>query len=342
LVAFGRTVSTAFGLLGTGENALTFALVYAFQQCPALLHCFLRDVGVVGVRAGALQQARIHLQRASAAAGRDITDVEVRVPGVAHVIVEAKVGLSVPTLDQCVQYLPRLKATGERHRRLVALVESPATGFVERYRAEQPELGNVLVGYLWPDLIPHCVRLQAEHAAATEPGRWVRAFRVFLEEEYRMKCFTEEVWVVPVSTKPLWPGGWSFYDTHVKRRIYYHDNPRYAARRPLYIALRTGGQVAAIQRVLRVEHDALPITYAPEVAGVTAKWPKVPQTIWHLSEPVPLPKAIPTGDAKMRARHVSCDLDVLLSSATVKEAEGKMRLRRRGVLAKGGEDPEGE
>jgi hypothetical protein len=154
LVAYGRTVSTPFGLLGTTENALTFALGYTFQQCPALLRRFLRDVGIASVRSNLLVSARISLQRRSSVAGRDITDIELHLPGRAHVIVEAKIGLSVPSLDQCLKYLPRFLATAESRRRLVALVESPATDFIERYQAESPELRNLLAVYQWSRLIP--------------------------------------------------------------------------------------------------------------------------------------------------------------------------------------------
>jgi hypothetical protein len=142
-----------------------------------------------------------------------------------------------------------------------------------------------------------------------------------------MKCFTEEVWIVPVTTVPLWPGGWSFYDTHVRGHIYYHDNPRFFAKRPLYIALRTRGRVEAIQRVLRVEHDGSLIKYVPELANSTEEWVKIPQTIWHLAEPVLLPRPLATGDATMRARHVSCDLDILLSAATLRDAVAMMQRR---------------
>ncbi len=214
LIAYGRAVSTPFGLLGATENALTFALGYTFQKCPALLRRFLRDVGIARVRSELLSSTRIYLQRTSTAAGRNITNIELHLPGQAHVIVEAKIGLSVPSLKQCLKYLPRFQKTGEPQRKLVALVESPATDFIRQYQHERAGLRSLLVGYQWARLIPHCVRLQAHYAADAESGQWVRAFRTFLEEEYAMKCFTEEVWIVPAQSKPLWPGGWSFYPKH--------------------------------------------------------------------------------------------------------------------------------
>jgi hypothetical protein len=63
LHAHDRLVTTPFGLIGTDENALSFALGYTFQQCPPLLQRFLRDIGILGLRQSTLQKARIDLQR---------------------------------------------------------------------------------------------------------------------------------------------------------------------------------------------------------------------------------------------------------------------------------------
>src|SRR6185295_8592934 len=111
LHAHNRAVNSPFGLLGTDENALSFALGYTFQQCMPLLQWFLKQIGIEGVYQSSLQQARIDLQRC--ASGQGITDIEIHLPGRFHVIVEAKVGLAVPTIEQCRKYLPRFRSTNE-------------------------------------------------------------------------------------------------------------------------------------------------------------------------------------------------------------------------------------
>jgi hypothetical protein len=110
LYAHNRVVDSPFGLLGTDENALSFALGYTFQQCLPLLQWFLKQVRIEGVHKSSLQQARIDLQRG--ATGQGITDIEIHLPGHFHAIVEAKVGLAVPTIEQCRMYLPRFRSTG--------------------------------------------------------------------------------------------------------------------------------------------------------------------------------------------------------------------------------------
>src|SRR5262249_22290363 len=108
LHAYGRLVTTPFGLLGTDENALSFALGYTFQQCTPLLQWFLRAIGISGVHQSALHKASIDLQQhRSGEPEQGITDIEVHLPGHFHVIIEAKVGLAVPSIEQCRKYLTR-------------------------------------------------------------------------------------------------------------------------------------------------------------------------------------------------------------------------------------------
>ena len=210
-----RAVTTPFGLLGTDENALTFALGFTFQQCPSLLQWFLRQVGVSGVQIKSLRSARIDLQRhRSGKVGEGITDVEIHLPGQFHVIIEAKVGLGIPSVKQCCKYLPRLKKTNEPVQKLVALTQSPDESFGEGYAENVQALSGRFVVFNWLKLIPECIRLMMGETLEAHPRAWVRSFYRFLDEEYRMKAFTTEVWILAISTKPLWKNGKSHWDLH--------------------------------------------------------------------------------------------------------------------------------
>ncbi len=125
-----RVVTSPFGLLGTDENALSFALGYTFQQCLPLLQWFLKEIGIQGVHNTTLRKARIDLQRhRSGDSGQGITDIEIHLPGYFHVVIEAKVGLAVPSIEQCCKYLPRFHDTNEPIQKLVALVQSADDSF---------------------------------------------------------------------------------------------------------------------------------------------------------------------------------------------------------------------
>lgn len=325
LSAYNVPVTTPFGLLGRDENALTFALGYTMQQCPRLLQKFLAAVGLKRLRLASLANAEIRLQSRH---DTGITDIEVKLQHKLHFIIEAKVGLNLPTLGQCKKYTKQLKSSTAPERRLVVLVDREASRTLERYRERDKDCSQFLIWLYWAELREIVSNLAKEYAPDSNEGRWARAFFDFVEREFHMRTYTDEVWIVPAQTKPLWTGGWSFYDTHVKGKIYYRTKKdRYTNRKPLYIALRAEGKVEFIQRVLTVEDEIKPVDRLPQLKKVKGSWPSESHTIWYLSEPVALPRAIPTGDPTMRARHVWCDIDILLSSSTIKEAAERMKER---------------
>ena len=321
-----RLITSPFGLLGTDENALSFALGYTFQQSLPLLQWFLRQIGIAGVHYSSLQNARIDLQRhRSGDAGQGITDIEIHLPGYYHIILEAKVGMGVPTIDQCRKYLPRFKATNEPIQRLVAMVQSTDQSFVTSYGKQDKQLYKRLVGFNWPQLFPECVRLMLSNSVTPHSKQWVRAFYSFLDQEYGMKAFTTEVWILAIDTKPLWRNGMSYWEIHQKYSLYFDRT--HPTVRPLYFAFRVNGQVDSIYRVSEIEHSIPIIDLVPELVNLKEDWPKMPFTIWHFGTPVPLANPLRTGSG-MYNRRVRCDLDLLLTCKTVQEVEEKMGDRR--------------
>ena len=330
LHAHDRLITSPFGLLGTDENALSFALGYTFQQSSPLLQWFLKQIGIAGVHHSSLQNARIDLQRHRSDAGQGITDIEIHLPGHFHIIMEAKVGLGVPTIEQCRKYLPRFEATNEPVQKLVSVVQAPDQSFVTSYGKEDKKLSKRLVGFNWPQLFPECVRLMLGKSVPPHSKEWVRSFYKFLDQEYGMKAFTTEVWILTIDTKPLWENGMSFWDIHQKYSLYFDRT--HPTVRPLYFAFRVNGQVNAIYRVSRIEHSIPIIDLVPELVNLQADWLKMPYTIWHFGTPVPLANPLRTGSG-MYNRRVRCDLDLLLTCKTVQEVEEQMG-KRRNLLEK--------
>ncbi len=324
LLANNRTIDTPFGLLGTNENALTFALGYTFQQCPRLLQWFLKQIGLPGVHRSALANAEIALQRHRKGESEEgITDIEIRLPGRFHVIVEAKVGLSVPTIEQCQKYVPRLRQTNEPEQKIVALVQSWDTSFEKKYASCDPDLKQRLCCFQWTEFVSKCVRLITGGKISDVSLQAVRWFYNFLDQEYRMKAFTTEVWVVPASDKPNLGNGLSYLGIHREHRIYFDGRQRTI--RPLYIGFRAKGMLESLHRVLRIEHETPVSTY---VHGLSTEWMNNPLTIWHLDEPFLLAAPLPTG-ANMATRRTHCDLDLLFRCKTEREVELAMKERRQ-------------
>jgi hypothetical protein len=324
LVAYGREVESPYGLLGVGENALTFALGFTFKQCPQLLRWFLREIGLPPIHRSLLSGTLISLQRKSADTG--ITDIEIHLPGHFHVIIEAKVGSSIPTKQQCQKYLSRLRDSDEPIQKLVAIVESPDRNFIKQYGKQDTKLAETLVCFPWPNLIPECSRLMSNSSVPEQAKVWVRNFHVFLEKEFAMKAFTTEVWILAINTKKLWKNGMSHWEIHQKHRVWWdYKEPSV---RPLYLAFRVDGVVDGIYRVSRIEHGTPICDLVPEMKAIRRPWVTKPATIWHFGPRVPLERPLTTGGG-MFNRRVRCDLDLLLTCDTVLEIESKMSKRRK-------------
>lgn len=325
LYAHDRLVTTPFGLQGTDENALSFALGYTFQQCLPLLRWFLRHIEISGVHESSLQKARIYLQRQrSEESCQGITDIEIHLPGHFHVIIEAKVGLAVPTLEQCRKYLTRFH--DEPIQKLVALIQSPDKTFLENHARQDPELLKRLVGFHWAGFFPECIRIMLGKVASVQSKEWVRSFYIFLDQEYLVKAFTTEVWILPISTDPLWSNGMSHWDIHRSYNVWW--DYREHTVRPSYLAFRVGGILDSICRVSRIEHGVPIIDVVPELRKCTKYDFTEPATIWHFEAPVKLPNPLRTGGS-MYNRRVRCDLDLLLSCKSVQEIEVAMGERRK-------------
>lgn len=91
-----------FQLLGEDEDSISLAIAWALTNAPTLLALFLKRV--VGF-AGDSAEVQIRIHRYEATGG--ITDVEVVVPGEAHVIIEAKRGWVLPGHAQLRLYAER-------------------------------------------------------------------------------------------------------------------------------------------------------------------------------------------------------------------------------------------
>lgn len=327
LHAYNRLVGSPFGLLGTDENALSFALAYTFQQCPPLLQRFLKQLGIDGFSRRSLQKARLDVQyHGVGQSNTGITDIEIRLRGHFHVIVEAKVGFGVPTIGQCQKYVRRLINGNEPVQKLVAIVQSPDERFASKYCVQDKNLSKRLVRFFWPKLLPQCLRLMLDNSAAPLEKEWARCFYNFLDQEFSMKAFTNEVWILAASTDPLWHKGMSHWDIHQKYKLWWAYNDHSV--RPLYFAFRVDGELDAIWRVHKIEHEVPIIDRVPNMRNIKLRWPKEPATIWHFGPPVQLGKTLRTGGG-MYNRRVRCDLDLLLKCDTVQEIEVEMGKRKR-------------
>jgi len=102
-----REVYNVFQLLGDDEDSISKAIAWALARAPTFLSLFLKRLMDF---TGACTEVQIRMQRYETGAG--ITDIELVVPGEAHVIIEAKRGWALPGKAQLSKYARRPSFTG--------------------------------------------------------------------------------------------------------------------------------------------------------------------------------------------------------------------------------------
>lgn len=318
--------SSIYSINGSNENALTAALSICLSKSTNFLKAVLKLLDIKGICEQDYELIDVYYQKFGLNSAEGITDIELFMKYKFHVIIEAKIGASFPTLNQCTKYIPRFNSEVPNKNKILALLlDSADTGIIRTYLKEQPALKGYLKPLLWANLYDIAQYLVRSTKSKTEEFL-LSELCYFIEEEYYMKSYEEEVWIVPLGTEQLWEGGLSFFDIPIQKKIYFHPKDR-TRRRAIYFAPRAYGQVQYVQKILGIEYNKEPKQYIPELSGLS--WSGEPHTIFRLGEPVKLPAPIKSGKIWNNVSY--SDFDLLVNAESVKHAH-ELTLKRRSEI----------
>jgi hypothetical protein len=299
-----------FDLLGHDENDMTAALGWALRSSRPFLDALVR--AGCDCRAGS-GEAFVRLQ--TFGADRGFTDVELDVPGVARVIIEAKCGFDLPALAQLRRYRPRLNGTPEGVVRAL-LVVSGASPTIAAQTLPQA-LEGVPVRFLsWKKVHQLAVSVQGEGSHAER--RLVREFVSYMGSLVGMKR-NDSSWCYVVSIGAGSWDGWpiSQREVVVKLRRYFHPiGGGWPTSPPNYLAFRFDGKLQSAHHVEDVE---ITTDLRQHFEGVPREWTD-PFFVYRLGPPIVPPRDVPTGPGIRQAARVWCYLDTLLTSKTITDA----------------------
>lgn len=319
LLLHGRPVPTVFDLLGRDENDMTFALAWGMAHSGGFLSDVMRAVAAKPIESA---DAVINLQRHHELGG--FTDVEVTVPGVLHVIFEAKRGWNLPTDAQLRLYAKRLDESAATDRRLVVLTQWGAEEFVAS-RLGQWELGYARVTLGWERL----VTLAQRHAKAGPHAerRLLRELATYFSSVADMRDIdSNQAYVVSLSRGTI--GGWpmSLVAVVEDHRRYFFPVGRggWPKIPPNYMGFRYDGR---LQSIHHVDDYAIATEMSQHLPGVPATgWD--PHYVLTLGPPIRPAAEVRNGPSIMRAMRTWIDIDLLLTSTTITEALKATRERR--------------
>lgn len=321
----GQQIESIFELLGTKENDVSFSLGWALANSPAFLNEFVQ-LGVSLNKKYDLTTAQIRLQQYESMEGSTFTDIEIEIPSQIFLIIEAKRGWVIPSIQQLNSYAQRPAFTGSKAeiKRVIALTESS-----ENYAKIHLKVGDIdgvpVLHLSWKKVFDLAQRAykggtNAEKRLLVELSTYFRRIMTMQKSDSNL------VYVVSLNSgkPPDWNISW--IDIVEKKSNYFHPigggKGGWPVDPPNYIAFRYHGQLQSIHHVERYEVFINPHEHFPEIPNYN--WG--PHYLYSLGPAFAPSKRVPTGNIFPSGR-VWCALDTLFTANTISEARDQTVLR---------------
>jgi hypothetical protein len=318
LVIRGSAPTSVFQLNGSDENSATHALGWVLQQSLTFRKIFVESVLGEPVD---VTDATLSLQRHGEDGG--YTDLEIHSGKEFHIVVEAKKGWQIPSIDQLSKYRPRMKAGGGSRQRLVS-ISSARTDIVEHTLPTQLD-GAALIHLSWRD-IQRMAATSNQKASGVVERLWLRQLVAHLEEFVAMARFTDNtVYVVSLGLGPMVAGGTHTWIDVVEKdcRYFHRVGKTWPSQPPNYVGFRYHGKLQSVHHV-----DSFQI--AADVSTINPLWlpTRVDHFIYRLGPPMKPVVEIRTGAINRNAR-CTCSIDTLLSGAFTTIGAARDETKRR-------------
>lgn len=327
LLLHGRPVRTVFDLLGDKENDLTYSLGWGLANSPRLVSAILKEVtSELGVE-GAGQDANIRLQEHVLGSG--FTDIEIRTSTL-HVIIEAKRGWALPSVDQLAKYA-RSITPGLTGALLIVAEGSP--GFAAgKYPLTVPCRDGESVVVLYGSWEQFTHLTDGLSGGASNESRLLRELNRYLRGLVSMQNHRDNmVFVVSLSSGSEW-SPIPPRDIVLQHDRYFHPvggtgSGGWPKEPPNYLGFRFDGRLQQIRHVDAVEAAEGPRDGDGYIEGFTTDHDfDRPHYLYKLGPPITPRHEVKSGQVK-RSLRVWAALDLLLTCETISEARDRTRER---------------
>ena len=318
----GEEIESIFELLGAKENDVSFSVGWALANSPSFLDTFLSFLVVPQTANFDVSAAQVRLQVHETQKG--ITDIEIEIPAQIFLIIEAKRGWTLPTVDQLRTYAQRksFRTSSAPIKKLIALTECSqqyATAFLGFDQIN----GIPVISLSWKQIF-ECSNSAYTKGSHTEK-RLLWELSTYLQRIMTMqKIESNLVYVVSLGSRnpPEWKIGW--IDIITKKNHYFHPvgERGFPADPPNYLAFRYYGQLQSIHHVERYEVFTDPHVHFPEIPR--SEWG--PHYLYYLGPAFAPEKVVHTGNIYPSGR-VWCSLDSLFTKSTIAAARDLTKKR---------------
>lgn len=318
-----QVITRVFDLLGTSEDAITAAIGWSMAHAPKLLAEFVRDC--VGSSLF-VDDARLFFQRSVRRFGR--TDLEIVVPGLAHIVLEAKLGWEVPTTAQLGLYASRADFSAFTGTKLLVSLSEADRSYAMRVLPTHVS-GVPVRHYSRRDLLPIINRAYTVSRRLHEKCT-LTELTSFLDATMSKPTVTSNmVYVVSLSRNPLTKGWPSFVDVVTKHQRYFHPvgpgRGGWPATPPNYLGVRYAGR---LQAIYHVESATVTTNLADVNPAVLPPFPvSDPHFLYVLGPAIKPPAPVLNGKKIQRSLRVWAAIDLLLTSPTIMAARDATKAR---------------
>ena len=319
---YGRPLGTIFDLLGDDEPALTNALGWALAESPKFRSRLIKDIfGDTAVNT--VPSTLVRLQPDAKSSG--FTDVELVIPGDVMLIVEAKKGWALPSIEQLTKYVPRFDDWATRRRAFVILTE--ATQQYARSKSMPTQIQGVSVVHRrWTYVIDEAVKASA--GATHAEKRLLAQLARYLREQTSMRRLDNLVYVVSLSSEKPEGASISFIDVVEKKGLYFHPFGRgWPKEPPSYMGFRYGGRLHSVRFVEEYKIVSDLAAEIPEMEDHSKIHPGE-HFLYRLGPPVEPMKTVSSKEVWPSGRVWSM-IDVLLTADTIGDAVKASEARRK-------------
>ncbi|SRR5713101_8455319 len=318
LFLYKRKVESVFQLLGEHENDLTCSVAWALAKSPSFLSQFIQDVLGFSVNT---EDVLLRLQQHEEHGG--ITDIEIELPGVFFLVIEAKRGWNLPSLKQLETYACRRSflARNNTTKRILPLSECSREYALHNLGCDKVK--NIDIHPIsWKDLA--VLAAKAKRRASNAEKRLLGELVIYLRGLIAMKN-NESNLVFVVSLGAGTPKGWSisWIDIVTKRSSYFHPvGKSWPKEPPNYIAFRYAGKLQSIHHIETAEVFTNPRTRFREIPDLN--WD--PHFLYKLGPAFAPHHEVKTGKLYPNGRYW-CMLDTFFVCNTISDARDLSKKR---------------
>ncbi len=334
LYIHGQAAETIFEISGNNENAMTQSLGWVLSQSKDFLNILASELGI---HSGFSTEVRICLQEHSSEKG--ITDIEIIDPEVAHIIIEAKRGFTVPSNAQLEKYAARLlEAPKANQKFLVVLAESDRDDQWLPLHVPKNVKGVDVKTLSWRRL-QNLAEQSIQHGSHAEK-RLLGDLKNYLGKATTMQNQnSNEVYVVSLGNSKFSASDITFIDVVEKHSKYFHPvggGPGgWPSEPPNYIGFRYH---SVLQSIHHIESYTVIENYYPHFPVPDPSPTNGPHYLYDLGPAIKPADIVRTNDAEKRFPGVTrssrrwCYLDLLLTSGSVAEASYLSKKRKGHVV----------